>query len=46
MISWMKTAANNVAFESYFDFNASGCNSQITGGSFPNSLAAFGADLG
>jgi hypothetical protein len=46
MISWMKTAANNVAFESYFDFNASGCNSQITGGSFPNSLAAFDADLG
>jgi hypothetical protein len=46
MISWMKTASNNVAFESYFDFDASGLNSQITGGSFPNSLAAFDTDLG
>ena len=29
-----------------FEFNASGLNSQLTGGDFPNSLAAFQADLG
>ncbi|MGA2473526.1 MAG: glycosyl hydrolase [Acidimicrobiales bacterium] len=46
MISWMETATNDVAYESYFDYDASGLNSQITGGSFPNSLAAFTADLG
>ena len=46
MTSWMKNAANDVTYESYFDFDASGLNSQITGGSFPNSLAAFEADLG
>jgi hypothetical protein len=46
MISWMKTSSHNVAFESYFDFNDSGANYAITGGSFPNSLAAFEADLG
>ena len=46
MISWMQTASNNVAFEAYFDFDSSGVNSAITGGSFPNSLAAFDADLG
>ncbi len=46
MISWMKTASNSVAFESYFDYDESGLDSQITGGSFSNSLAAFEADLG
>jgi hypothetical protein len=46
MISWMETASNDVVFESYFDYDASGLNSQITGGSFPKSLAAFTADLG
>jgi hypothetical protein len=46
MISWMKTSSHNVAFESYFDLNDSGANYAITGGSFPNSLAAFDADLG
>jgi hypothetical protein len=46
MASWMETASNDVAFESYFDCNAGGVNSFITGGSFPNSLAAFSADLG
>ena len=37
--------SNNVAYESYFDANSGGVNSLITGGSFPNSLAAFKADL-
>ena len=37
---------NNVTYESYFDANSGGVNSLITGGSFPNSLAAFSADLG
>jgi len=46
MVSWMETASNDVAYEAYFDYDASGLNSQITGGSFPNSLAAFTADLG
>ncbi|MFZ0251027.1 MAG: glycosyl hydrolase [Acidimicrobiales bacterium] len=45
MTSWMKNSSNDVTYESYFDFNASGLNSQITGGLFPNSLAAFSADL-
>jgi hypothetical protein len=44
MVSWIK--ANNVTYESYFDANSGGVNSLITGGSFPNSLAAFTADLG
>jgi hypothetical protein len=43
--AWMKTAANNVEYESYFDANSGGVNSQITGGDFPNSLSAFTADL-
>ena len=29
-----------------FDANSGGVNSLLTGGSFPNSLAAFQADLG
>jgi Glycosyl hydrolase family 26 len=44
MISWMK--GNDVTYESYFDANSGGVNSQITGGSFPSSLAALSADLG
>jgi hypothetical protein len=44
IVSWIK--ANNVTYESYFDDNSGGVNSFITGGSFPNSLAAFTADLG
>jgi hypothetical protein len=44
MVNWMKS--NNVTYESYFDANSGGVNSLITGGSFPNSLAAFSADLG
>ncbi len=46
-IAWMKSVGNNVTFETYFDFvDPSGLNSQLTGGDFPNSLAAFKADLG
>jgi beta-mannanase len=44
--AWMKSATNDVAYESYFDDNDGGVNSLITGGSFPNALAAFRADLG
>jgi hypothetical protein len=50
MIAWMKNPANKVGYASYFDYNTlpSGgdTNADITGGSFPNSLAAFIADLG
>ena len=46
MLAWMHNPANNVAFETYFDFDASGVNSDLTGGDFPNSLAALKADLG
>jgi hypothetical protein len=46
MISWMHSASNNVTYESYFDSNSGGTNSLITGGMFPNSLAAFTAGLG
>jgi hypothetical protein len=44
LVSWMES--NDVTYESYFDANSGGVNSQITGGSFPDSLAAFHADLG
>jgi hypothetical protein len=48
MISWMESS--NVAYESYFDYNTlpvgGDTNADITGGSFPNSLAAFRSDLG
>jgi Glycosyl hydrolase family 26 len=46
MVSWMHSPSNDVIYESYFDYDSGGVNSQITGGSFPNSLAAFSADLG
>ena len=46
MVAWMENPANDVAYETYFDDNSGGVNSLITGGSFPNSLAAFTADLG
>ena len=45
-LDWMKYPANNVAYESYFDYDGDGTNSIITGGSLPISLAAFKADLG
>jgi hypothetical protein len=44
--SWMKNSSNDVLFESYFNFDPSGDNSQITDGDFPNALAAFETDLG
>jgi hypothetical protein len=46
MVSWMHSPANDVTFESYFDDSTGGVNSLITGGSFPDSLAAFSAALG
>ena len=46
MVAWMKNPANDVAYETYFDVNSGGVNSDLTGGSFPNALAAFTADLG
>jgi hypothetical protein len=45
-LDWMKNPADDVAFESYFDANSGGVNSVLTGGSFPNALAAFKAELG
>jgi beta-mannanase len=46
MVSWMENPSNDVAYEAYFDAAVSGVNADITGGSFPKSLAAFSADLG
>jgi hypothetical protein len=46
MAAWMENPANDVTYETYFDDNSGGVNSLITGGSFPNSLAAFGASFG
>ena len=46
MVSWMETSSNDVVFESYFDDDTGGVNATITGGAFPESLAAFTADLG
>ena len=46
MVSWMETSTNDVVFESYFDDDSGGVNATITGGSFPESLAAITADLG
>jgi hypothetical protein len=46
MVSWMENPANDVTYETYFDANSGGVNSLITGGSFPNGLAAFSVDLG
>ena len=41
-----RARSNDVVFESYFDDESGGVNATITGGSFPESLAAFTADLG
>ena len=46
MAAWMQNPANDVLYETYFDDNSGGVNSLITGGAFPNSLAAFFADFG
>ncbi|MGH2718270.1 MAG: glycosyl hydrolase, partial [Actinomycetota bacterium] len=46
MYAFMTTASNHVAWESYFNISELGWNSQITGGAFPKSLAAFKTDFG
>lgn len=46
MYCFMANPANNVAWESYSNTNYPGWNSEITGSSFPNALAAFQADFG
>jgi hypothetical protein len=50
MVAWMENPANNVAYESYFDYNTmpsgGGTNADLTGGTFPNSLTAFVSNLG
>jgi beta-mannanase len=46
MVSWMDSSSNDVVFESYFDDDSGGVNATITGGSFPESRAAFTADFG
>jgi beta-mannanase len=43
--AWMKSPANDVLYESYFNYNGTS-DSVLTGGSAPNSLAAFKADFG
>jgi hypothetical protein len=45
MAAFMQNAANDVAYESYFNFNGTG-NSILTNGQAPNSLTAFKADFG
>jgi hypothetical protein len=46
MYCFMTNPADNVAWESYFNISETGWNSQITGGKFPSSLAAFQSDFG
>jgi hypothetical protein len=46
MVSFMHNPANDVAYESYFDFDVPGQVDAITDGTFPNSLAAFTNGLG
>jgi hypothetical protein len=41
MINWMEDPANDVAYESYFDFDGSAQSDAITDGNYPLSLAAF-----
>ena len=43
MIAWMRNPSHDVVFETYFDYDGRGTNSVITGGHFPDSLAAFRA---
>ena len=45
-IAWMEDPANDVEFESYFDYDVTGEQNAITDSEFPNSLAAFISDLG
>jgi len=50
MINWMNTASHNVIYESYFNGNTfapgGSPDLDLRGGNFPQSLAAFEADLG
>jgi Glycosyl hydrolase family 26/Glycosyl hydrolases family 16 len=46
MIAWMEDPANNVAYESYFDYDGTAQQDAITDGSFPRSLSAFINDFG
>jgi beta-mannanase len=46
MTAWMLNPANNVAYESYFNFDITGQVDAITDGNFPLSLTALAADLG
>jgi hypothetical protein len=41
MIDWMEDPANDVAYESYFDYDGTAQSDAITDGNFPHSLAAF-----
>jgi ribosomal protein L24E len=43
--AWMKNPVNDVLYESYFNYDGTS-DSVLTGGSTPNSLAAFKADFG
>ena len=45
-LDWMKAPANDVVYESYFDFDVPGQVDAITDGRFPESLQAFTTDLG
>jgi hypothetical protein len=45
-VSFMHNPANDVAYESYFDFDVPGQVDAITDGTFPNSLAAFTSAMG
>jgi len=45
MLAFMHNPANNVAYESYFNFDVPGQVDAITDGTFPNSLAAFESAL-
>ena len=45
MIGWMEDPANNVAYESYFDYDSNAQEDAITDGDFPHSLFAFSSDF-
>ena len=45
MAAFMKNPANDVAYESYFNYDGTS-DSILTSGRTPNSLAAFKADFG
>jgi hypothetical protein len=45
-VAWMENPVNDVAYESYYNFDANGQDDSITQGGTPKSLAAFAADFG